>query len=40
MKDCIISIKGYQNYQHDSDCVEMKANGKFQFTNEKTVAVY
>ncbi len=40
MKDCVISIKGFQNYSEDNDCIEMKANGKFQHTDEKTVAVY
>ncbi len=40
MKDCVISIKGFQNYQDDKDCIEMKATAKFQYNAEKTVAVY
>ena len=40
MKDCVISIKSFQNYSEDKDCIEMKATGKFQFAKDKTVAVY
>ena len=40
MKDCVVSIKGFQNYSDDKDCIEMKASGKFQYSCKKTVAVY
>lgn len=40
MKKCLVSIKGFQSFENDNDCIEMVADGKFQYHPEKTVAVY
>lgn len=40
MKKCLVSIKGFQTFDNDNDCIEMVADGKFQYDVEKTVAVY